>query len=142
MRRGIVHIALCGAAFSLAACGTESSASNQFDEATNGNGASTCQGVTFSGSTGGQALCNVDSGKPVPTSIQVNVTGPFGGPAVLHIDGPNGFSTSIPMTKDSGPCAYRANFDATKNGGAGTYTFTVEGNGNTASFTDDLHCPC
>jgi hypothetical protein len=66
--------------------------------------------------------------------IEVQFSGNFGDPASLEIDGPNGsgFSRTDSVSRAGDSCNYHFNWDphdTQGNGGAGAYTFTVNGNG-------------
>ncbi len=75
-----------------------------------------------------------------PPHIPVHVRGDFGEEPSLTIAGPSGFTHSAAMNHAGESCNYHYNWDAESNGGAGTYTFTVSGNGHTLSFTAELYC--
>lgn len=75
-----------------------------------------------------------------PPHIPVHVEGGFGAAASLTITGPGGFSHDATLRRAGDSCNYHYNWDSAGNGGAGTYTFTVEGNGNRLTFTAELGC--
>ncbi len=93
----------------------------------------------FGDIVGNPSLCKGNGTPHVP----VHVRGDFGEEAVLSISGPNGFSLTGAMNHAGESCNYHYTWDTRDNhhGGAGTYTFTVTGNGQTLSFTAQLHCP-
>ena len=96
-----------------------------------------CSGVGFFGDIVGSGnLCNGNG----PPNIPVHAKGDLGEAPALTISGPNGFSHSATMRHAGESCVYQYNWDAESNGGAGTYTFTVTGNGHTLSFTAELAC--
>jgi hypothetical protein len=96
-----------------------------------------CEGQEpFGNLVGNPSLC---TGRG-PPHIPVHVRGDFGEDASLTISGPGGFTHSAAMNHAGESCVYQYNWDAGSNGGAGTYTFTVAGNGRTLSFTAALSC--
>ncbi|MDY7229610.1 hypothetical protein [Hyalangium rubrum] len=96
-----------------------------------------CEGMEpFGNLVGNPSLC---TGRG-PPHIPVHVRGDFGESPSLTISGPEGFSYSAAMNHAGESCIYQYNWDAEANGGAGTYTFTVSGNGHTLSFTAELAC--
>lgn len=96
-----------------------------------------CEGMEpFGNLVGNPSLC---TGRG-PPHIPVHVRGDFGEDPALTIAGPEGFSFSAAMNHAGESCVYQYNWDAESNGGAGTYTFTVTGNGHTLSFTAELAC--
>ncbi len=90
----------------------------------------------FGNLVGNPNLCNGNG----PPHIPVHVRGDFGEEPSLTIAGPGGFSHSAVMNHAGESCNYHYNWDTASNGGAGTYTFTVTGNGHTLSFTAQLRC--
>lgn len=75
-----------------------------------------------------------------PPHIPVHVEGDFGSAASLTITGPGGFNLDATARRAGDSCNYHYNWDTAGNGGAGAYTFTVEGNGNRLTFSADLSC--
>jgi len=90
----------------------------------------------FGNLVGNPSLCTGNG----PPHIPVHVRGDFGEDPALTIAGPGGFTHSAAMNRSGESCVYQYNWDAESTGGAGTYTFTVTGNGNTLSFTAELRC--
>lgn len=92
----------------------------------------------FGNIVGNPSLCK---GKGTP-HVPVHVRGDFGDEATLSISGPNGFAHTAGMRHAGESCNYHYNWDTRDgfHGGAGTYTFTVTGNGRTLSFTAELYC--
>jgi hypothetical protein len=96
-----------------------------------------CEGQQpFGNLVGNPSLCNGNG----PPHIPVHVRGDFVEAPALTISGPDGFTHSASMNHAGESCNYHYNWDPASNGGAGTYTFTVAGNGNTLSFTAQLRC--
>lgn len=90
----------------------------------------------FGNLVGNPSLCK---GKG-PPHVPVHVRGDFGENATVTISGPNGFTHQGAMNHAGDSCNYHYNWANASNGGAGTYTFTVDGDGNQLVFTADLHC--
>jgi hypothetical protein len=100
--------------------------------------ASDCRGTGFFGDLpGNPSLCRGNG----PPHIPVHVKGDLGDAPALTITGPNGYTHSATMNHAGESCVYQYNWDTAGNGGAGLYTFTVTGGGNTYSFTATLRCP-
>lgn len=99
---------------------------------------SSCRGTGFFGDlVGNPSLCTGNG----PPHIPVHVKGDLGDMPALVITGPNGFSLHAFMNRSGESCVYQYNWDTDgNNGGAGEYTFTVTGGGNTYSFTATLNC--
>jgi len=96
-----------------------------------------CEGTEpFGNLVGNPNLCNGNG----PPHIPVHVRGDFGESPSLTISGPGGFSHSAVMNHAGESCNYHYNWNTSPHGGAGTYTFTVTGNGQTLSFTAALRC--
>ena len=97
-----------------------------------------CAGAEpFGDIVGNPSLCTGNG----PPNIPVHVRGDFGEDPALSISGPNGFAFSTTMRHAGESCIYQYNWDTSDNhGGAGTYTFTVTGNGQTLTFTAELKC--
>lgn len=92
----------------------------------------------FGDVVGNPSLCN---GK-APNHVPVHVRGDFGDAPTLSISGPNGFTFATEMMHAGDSCNYQYNWATDgNNGGAGTYAFTVTGNGHTLTFSAELHCP-
>jgi hypothetical protein len=70
----------------------------------------------------------------------VHVKGDLGDAPALTISGPNGFSHSATMRRSGDSCVYQYNWNTQGAGGAGDYTFSVTGNGNTFTWTRPLSC--
>lgn len=97
----------------------------------------TCADVEpFGNLVGNPSLCKGNG----PPNIPVHVRGDFGDAATLTISGPNGFTHAAAMRHAGDSCNYQYNWANTSDGGAGTYAFTVEGNGRQLVFSADLHC--
>ena len=98
---------------------------------------SDCRGTGFFGDlVGNPSLCRGNG----PPHIPVHVKGDLGNAPSLSITGPNGYSHQATMQRSGQSCVYQYNWDTAGNGGAGQYTFTVSGGGNSFTFTKTLHC--
>ena len=81
----------------------------------------------------------------VEASAQINFKGDFGSEATVTITGPN-FSETATIAEAGNSCNYHANWKFTNgegsdlygNGGSGTYTVSVSGNGKTLTFDVSL----
>jgi hypothetical protein len=80
-------------------------------------------------------------------TVQINVKGNFGDSANIRITGPNGYdSGDFSISQNGNSCNYHANWkfnessgaDIYGNGGAGDYTVTVTGNGQSLVFVVTL----
>lgn len=99
--------------------------------------ASSCAGMEpFGDLVGNPSLCRGNG----PPHIPVHVKGDFGDAPTLEISGPGEYGESVSMNHAGQSCVYQYNWDTRGNGGAGTYTFSVTGNGQTLRFTADLEC--
>jgi hypothetical protein len=75
------------------------------------------------------------------SNVEAQVKGDFGDDATLTVSGPNGFGYTVAIPHSGNSCVYHYNWDTRdNNGGVGTYTFTVEGNGNSTTWTAELFC--
>ncbi len=99
--------------------------------------ARTCSATrAFGNIVGNPNLCRGNG----PPHIPVHVEGDFGSAASLTITGPGGFNLEATARRAGDSCNYHYNWDTAGNGGAGAYTFTVEGNGNRLTFSANLSC--
>lgn len=90
----------------------------------------------FGDIVGNPSLCRGNG----PPHIPVHVKGDFGDAPALRITGPNGYAYRTTMAHAGDSCVYQENWDTRGNGGAGTYQFVVEGNGQTLRFSAALLC--
>ncbi len=99
--------------------------------------ASTCADEQpFGDIVGNPSLCKGNG----PPHIPIHVKGDFGEAPALHIAGPSGYALDATMNHAGESCVYQYNWDTAGNGGAGTYTFHVTGNGHVLDFSAELQC--
>jgi hypothetical protein len=100
-----------------------------------------CQETPFGETIGNQNMCK-GAGNP---SVNINAKGDFGDAATVKIeavDVPLGFSSITRDIAHSGEsCVYHYRWTPKDDGAsAGTYRFTVDGNGKSATWTANLFC--
>ena len=101
-------------------------------------GERSCRDVGFFGDlVGNPSLCTGAGNLHIP----VHARGAFGEAPQLTILGPNGFEHQAVMRHSGQSCNYHYDWDASQNGGAGEYSFTIRGAGETQSFIRHLECP-
>ncbi|HVE86571.1 MAG TPA: hypothetical protein VND93_27125 [Myxococcales bacterium] len=97
----------------------------------------TCAGTgPFGDIVGNPSLCTGQGDLTIP----VHVKGNFGDDPRLIITGPNGFSLTVFMRHAGESCVYHYDWKPGTSAAAGTYTFKVDGNGTTLTFTANLRC--
>jgi hypothetical protein len=137
-------IALANGSYTVEVCATQAGSNGNPDKTACASttlvvacGASPCSGEAFGEIPANKNLCKANG------HINFQFRGDFGETATLVITGPDGnwVSDQIPVGRDGLSCNYHYNWDpGTDNGGAGTYSFKVTGNGHELTYGADLYC--
>lgn len=97
----------------------------------------TCAGThPFGDIVGNPSLCTGQGDLTIP----IHVKGDFGDAPRLLITGPGGYSLTVFMRHAGESCVYHYDWKPGSSAGAGTYTFKVDGNGTSLTFTARLRC--
>lgn len=86
---------------------------------------------------GNPSLCS--GGASVHIAVQAR--GAFGEAPKLTISGPNAYSHQAQLRHSGKSCNYVYNWSTEGNGGAGEYSFKIEGAGRALTFVKTLDCP-
>jgi hypothetical protein len=94
-----------------------------------------CANETVHGELTGQAD-NICGNNP----INVQFSGFFGPAPTMTISGPSGTLLSTPVLRNGSSCQYNYQWDKAGNTGAGSYVFSMNGNGQSIEFPKTFEC--